>query len=52
MNYALALLSGLFLVLLFPRFNVIWLAPVAVAPLLIAVIREAREQYLHPDGRA
>jgi len=40
LNYALALASGLFLVLIFPRFNLTWLAPVALAPLLVAVMRE------------
>jgi apolipoprotein N-acyltransferase len=35
-NLVLALLSGLLLVLLFPGFNLTWLAPVALAPILIA----------------
>jgi apolipoprotein N-acyltransferase len=42
LNYALALASGFFLVLIFPRFNLTLLAPVAAAPLLAAVIRETR----------
>lgn len=42
MNYLLALLSGILLVLLFPRFNLVWLAPLALAPLLVAVVRERR----------
>jgi apolipoprotein N-acyltransferase len=42
LNYALALASGFLLVLVFPRFNLVWLAPLAVAPLLIATARETR----------
>ena len=41
MNLALALASAALLVLLFPPFNLWWLAPVALAPLLIACAREA-----------
>ena len=40
MNLALALVSGLLLVLLFPGFNLTWLAPVALAPILVACARE------------
>ena len=32
MNFALAILTGLTLVLTFPNFNFTWLAPVAIAP--------------------
>jgi len=39
-NLVLALVSGLLLVLLFPGFNLTWLAPVALAPTLIACARE------------
>ena len=42
LNFALALASGFFLVLIFPRFNLTLLAPVALAPLLVAVMRETR----------
>ena len=42
MNYAFALLSAVLLVLAFPQFNLVWLAPVAVTPLLIALAREPR----------
>ncbi len=42
MNYVLALVSGLCLVLIFPRFNLTWLAPVALTPLLVALAREPR----------
>ncbi len=42
MNYLLALLSAALLIVTFPDFNVAWLAPVAVAPLLIACARESR----------
>src|SRR5487761_2438037 len=41
-NFALALLSAALLVLLYPRFNLVWLAPFALTPLLIAVARESR----------
>ena len=40
MNLGLALLSGVLLVLIFPNFNFTVLAPVALAPLLIACARE------------
>lgn len=40
MNLALALVSALLLVVLFPGFNLTWLAPVALAPILIACARE------------
>ncbi len=40
MNLALSLLSGVLLVLIFPNFNFTLLAPVALAPLLIACARE------------
>ena len=40
MNLVLALVSALLLVLLFPGFNLMWLAPVALAPLLICCARE------------
>jgi apolipoprotein N-acyltransferase len=39
-NLALALLSGILLVLVFPNFNFTLLAPVALAPLLMACARE------------
>ncbi len=41
-NYLLALLSGLLLILLYPRFDWTWLAPVALTPLLLAALRERR----------
>jgi apolipoprotein N-acyltransferase len=41
-NLALSLASGLMLVLIFPRWNLVWLAPVALAPLIAACAREAR----------
>lgn len=40
MNWILALASSALLVLLFPRFSFVWLAPVALTPLLIACARE------------
>ena len=42
LNLALALVSAVLLVLAFPHFSIVWLAPVALAPLLVAVTREAR----------
>jgi len=42
LNYALAVLTAALLILAFPRFDVVWLVPVALAPLLIAVARETR----------
>jgi apolipoprotein N-acyltransferase len=39
-NLVLSLLSGVLLVLLFPNFNFTFLAPVALAPLVIACARE------------
>ncbi|MSV30127.1 MAG: apolipoprotein N-acyltransferase [Bryobacterales bacterium] len=42
MNFPLAAATGLLLVLIFPRFNLVWLAPAALAPLLFAVAREPR----------
>jgi apolipoprotein N-acyltransferase len=38
-NLVLALASGILLVLIFPNYNFTWLAPVALAPLLIACAR-------------
>jgi apolipoprotein N-acyltransferase len=40
-NLALSLLSGALLILIFPRFNLTWLAPVVLTPLLFAAAREA-----------
>jgi len=40
LNYLLAALSAILLILAFPRFDFIWLAPVTLAPLLIAAARE------------
>jgi apolipoprotein N-acyltransferase len=42
LNWVLALASAALLILTFPRFQLTWLAPVALAPLLYAVAREAR----------
>jgi apolipoprotein N-acyltransferase len=39
-NLALSLASAVLLVLIFPRFNLTWLAPIALAPILIACARE------------
>jgi len=40
LSYLGALLTAVLLVLVFPRFNLVWLAPVALAPLLVAVALE------------
>jgi apolipoprotein N-acyltransferase len=42
MNFGLAVVSALLLILCFPRFDATWLAPFALAPMLVAVAREAR----------
>jgi apolipoprotein N-acyltransferase len=42
LNWLLALLSSALLILVFPRFHLVWLAPVALAPLLVALEREPR----------
>jgi apolipoprotein N-acyltransferase len=42
LNWLLALASAALLVLVFPRFNLVWLAPVALTPMLIALLRETR----------
>ena len=42
MNLALSLASAAMLVLIFPRWNIVWLAPVALAPLVAACAREPR----------
>ncbi|MEO5925278.1 MAG: apolipoprotein N-acyltransferase [Bryobacteraceae bacterium] len=41
MNLLLSLLTGVLLVLVFPRFDIAWLAPVALAPLLVASAGES-----------
>jgi apolipoprotein N-acyltransferase len=42
LKYLGALLTAVLLILAFPRFNLVWCAPVALAPLLVAVAREPR----------
>ncbi len=42
LNLLLGLATALLLILSFPRFNLVWLAPVALAPLLFALAREPR----------
>jgi len=39
-NFGLSLASAVLLVLLFPHFNLTWLAPFVLTPLLIACARE------------
>lgn len=40
MNYALSIFSAVLLILIFPRFDWTWLAPLALAPLLVACTNE------------
>jgi len=42
LKYLGALLTSILLILTFPRFSLVWCAPVALAPLLVAVAREPR----------
>jgi apolipoprotein N-acyltransferase len=42
LSWILALASAALLILVFPRFSLVWFAPVALTPILIAVAREAR----------
>ncbi len=42
MNYALAAISAILLVLVFPHAHISWLAPLALAPLLVAALGELR----------
>jgi apolipoprotein N-acyltransferase len=42
LNLLMALLSAALLIFCFPRFSLVWLAPVALTPLLVAVTRERR----------
>lgn len=42
LNWVLALASSALLILIFPRFSIAWLAPVALTPLLLAMAREPR----------
>src|SRR5437588_13071146 len=42
LNVALALLSAVLLVLICPRWNLVWLAAFALTPLLLAISREPR----------
>ena len=45
MNLLLAMVSGLLLAAVHPRWNLVWLAPFALTPLLIALAREYRPKY-------
>ncbi|HVW11398.1 MAG TPA: apolipoprotein N-acyltransferase [Bryobacteraceae bacterium] len=51
-NWILALASAGLLVLLFPPFNLYWLSPIALAPLLIACAREASWRWRFGFGYA
>ena len=45
MNLLLAMLSGLLLAAVHPAWNLVWLAPFALTPLLIALAREYRPKF-------
>jgi apolipoprotein N-acyltransferase len=49
-KYLFAALSAILLILAFPRFDVAWLAPVALAPMLVAVERERRPLHCFLTG--
>jgi len=42
LNWLLALVSAALLILTFPKFSIVWFAPVALTPLLVAMAREPR----------
>jgi apolipoprotein N-acyltransferase len=42
LNWVLALASAALLILAFPRFSIVWFAPIALTPMLIALARETR----------
>jgi len=42
LNWLLALASAALLIFTFPKFSIVWFAPVALAPLLVAMAREPR----------
>jgi apolipoprotein N-acyltransferase len=52
MNWVLSLASGVLLVLLFPQYSLVWLAPVALTPLIIACAREQRWRWRFGMGYA
>jgi apolipoprotein N-acyltransferase len=52
LNLLLCLATGALLVLIFPRFNYTWLAPIALTPLLLACARETNWRRRFLDGWA
>ena len=42
LSWVLALVSAALLILTFPKFSFVWLAPIALTPLLVAMAREGR----------
>jgi apolipoprotein N-acyltransferase len=52
LNWILAFASAALLVLLFPRYSFVWLAPVALTPLLVACAREMRWRWRFGLGYA
>ena len=51
-NLGLSVATGLLLVLLFPRWDFVWLAPVALAPLVVACARESNWKRRFVNGWA
>jgi len=51
-NFALSIFTGILLILIFPRFDFTWLAPVALTPLLIACARESNWKRRFLEGWA
>ncbi len=51
-NFALSLFSAALLILIFPPFNLTWIAPVALTPLLIACARESSWKLRFLEGWA
>jgi len=51
-NWILSIFSAVLLVLLYPRFNYVWLAPIALTPMLIACVRERRWKWRAAFGYA
>jgi len=51
LNWVLALASAALLILTFPRFSIVWLAPVALAPFLVAMVdSDGTPQVSEPTG--
>jgi apolipoprotein N-acyltransferase len=51
-NFVFAIFTAVLLILIFPRFDLTWLAPVALAPLLVACSRERSWKFRFLQGWA